>query len=301
MSTLSINPARTSAALLALAGILWGTGGLAGAVLQSAGDLDPVPVAAYRLLIGGLLAAAVAAGAGQLRHLRGRTARTRLLVTGALLAEFQAAYQVAVAQLSVSLATLITIGCVPVFVAAVIAFRERRLPAPRTLAAIAGSLAGLALLSGSPAAGSDGWRTASGVVMSLLAGAGFAALTLITARRVAGQSAITSVGLLLGGVLLTPFALADGMALPLTGEVLLLAAYLGVVPTAVAYGAYLLGLRHAHPTAAALATMLEPLTATLLAVGLHDERLSPAGVLGAALIAGALALYYLPSTGGPSA
>lgn len=293
MSTSSLDPARTSALLLVLAGVLWGTGGLAGAVLQSAGHLDPVPVATYRLLIGGALTTAVAVAAGQLRHLRGRAALVRLLVTGALLAEFQAAYQVAVARISVSLATLITIGCVPVFVAAGATLRERRLPAPRTLAAIAGSVLGLVLLSGSPVAGADGWRTASGVATSLLAGAGFAALTLVTARPVAGQHAITSVGLLLGGVLLTPFALADGMAAPLTWEVVLLAAYLGVVPTAVAYGAYFLGLRHAHPTAAALATMLEPLTATLLAVGLHDERLTPVGVLGALLIAGALALHYL--------
>jgi drug/metabolite transporter (DMT)-like permease len=39
--------------------------------------------------------------------------------------------------------------------------------------------------------------------------------------------------------------------------------------------------------------LLEPLTATLLAVGLRDERLTAAGVVGAALIAGALLLHYL--------
>lgn len=290
MTVLSINPARTSALLLALAGVLWGTGGLAGDLLQSAGDLHPVPVATYRLLVGGLIATAVVAWLGQLRHLRGRAVARRLLVTGVLLAEFQAAYQVAVDRISVSLATLVTIGCVPVFVAGGTAWRERRLPAPRTLAAIAGSLAGLALLSGSPVAGADAWRTAEGVVMSLLAGGGFATLTLVTARPVPGQGAVMSVGLLLGGVLLTPFALGYGMTLPATGEALALTMYLGAVPTAVAYGAYYLALRHATATAAALSTVLEPLTATLLAVAFHDERLTAAGVAGAVLIAGALAL-----------
>lgn len=81
--------------------------------------------------------------------------------------------------------------------------------------------------------------------------------------------------------------------MPLSAEVLGLVAYLGVVPTAAAYGAYFFGLRRAHPNAAALATLLEPLTATLLAVGLRDERLTAAGVVGAALIAGALLLHYL--------
>ena len=295
MTVLSINPARTSALLLALAGVLWGTGGLAGDLLQSAGDLHPVPVATYRLLVGGVFATAVVAGFGQLRQLRGRAAGRRLLITGVLLAEFQAAYQVAVDRISVSLSTLVTIGCVPVFVAAGTAWRERRLPTSRTMAAIAASLAGLVLLSGSPVAGADAWRTLEGVVMSLLAGAGFATLTLVTARPMPGQGAIMSVGLLLGGVLLTPFALWYGMTLPMTGEALALTTYLGVVPTAVAYGAYYLGLRHATATAAALSTMLEPLTATLLAVAFHDERLTAAGFAGVVLIAGAL---VLPSSGG---
>jgi DME family drug/metabolite transporter len=130
--------------------------------------------------------------------------------------------------------------------------------------------------------------------MSLLAGGGFAALTMISARPLPGQHVITSVGLFVGGLFLVPFALfGGGMSLPLRLDVVLLVGYLGVVPTALAYGAYFLGLRHAHPTAAALASMLEPLTATLLAVGLNGERLSATGILGALLIAGALGGFYL--------
>ena len=288
MSVLSSSPARLSTALLVVAGVLWGTGGLAGALLQSAAGISPVAVAAYRLLVGGGLAAAAVVAAGHLRYLRGRVARTRLVISGVLLAQFQAAYQVAVAEISVSLATLITIGCVPVVVVGVGAVRERRLPATRTSVAVLGSVAGLLLLSGGPA-GVDAWHTVVGVTMSVLAGAGFAVLTLVTARPVPGQHAITSFGLLLGGLLLAPFA----APVPLTADVLTLVAFLGLVPTAVAYGAYFVGLRHAHPTAAALATMLEPLTATVLSVCLHDEHLTGTGVLGAVLIAGALGLYYV--------
>jgi DME family drug/metabolite transporter len=217
------------------------------------------------------LATAVVVCSRQLRYLRGRAALVRLVVSGVLLAEFQAAYQVAVARISVSLATLITIGCVPVFVALGTGVRERRWPVPRACLAILGSVVGLGLLSGAPA-GVDGWDAFVGVGASLLAGGGFALLTLVTARAVAGQHVITCVGLLLGGVLLLPLAVVDGMAIPLTGDVLGLVAYLGLVPTAVAYGAYFAGLRHTHPTAAALATMLEPLTATVLAVVVAGAR-----------------------------
>jgi DME family drug/metabolite transporter len=88
------------------------------------------------------------------------------------------------------------------------------------------------------------------------------------------------------------------MAVPLTGPVVLLTAYLGVVPTALAYGAFFLGVRHAGATAAALASVLEPLTATLLAVAFYGERLTAAGVAGAALIVAALALHHAPSRRG---
>lgn len=288
MSTLSIGSARVSALLLVCAGILWGTGGLAGDLLQSAGELSAVSVAAYRLLVGGLVATVFAGALGLLRQLRGGLALRRLVVTGVLLAEFQAAYQIAVERISVSLATLITIGCVPVFVAGVTALRERRLPGRRVLTALGASVVGLGLLCGAPEVGSDGWRTTVGVVMALLAGAGFAALTLVTVRPVAGQGAIVAVGLLLGGVLLTPFAVGHGMVPVLTGETVSLIAYLGVVPTALAYGAYFLGLRQAGATAAALSTVLEPLAATVLAVAFHDERMTVAGVVGAVLIGGSL-------------
>jgi len=284
LSSLSVSPARVSSALLVLAGVLWGTGGLVGTMLQAAAGISPVAVASYRLLVGGVLVTAVVFP--RLSCLWNRGALVRLVFSGVLLGGFQAAYQVAVAQISVSLATLITIGCVPVFVATVGALRERRVPGRRTTLVIGASVVGLVLLCGGPS-GVDGWRVASGVTMSLLAGAGFAVLTLVTS----GQHVITSVGLLLGGVLLVPFA--GGMGIPLNGTVLGLVGFLGIVPTAIAYGAFFLGLRHAHPTAAALATMLEPLTATALAVALNGERLSLAGVLGSLLISGALALYYL--------
>jgi DME family drug/metabolite transporter len=287
VSIVSVGSARASSALLVVAGVLWGTGGLASALLQDSAGLSPASVAAYRLLVGGVLATTVCLG--QLHYLRDRVAVRRLLVAGGLLAEFQVAYQLAVAQISVSLATLITIGSAPVFVAVVRAVQERRVPATRMSLAVLGAVVGLVLLVGEPS-GVAPWRAVFGVSMSLLAGGGFATLTLVTARQVAGQHVVTAAALLFGGVLITPFALATGgMGVSLEPSVLGLLLYLGVVPTAVAYGAYILGLRHAHPTVAALTAMLEPLTATVLSVVLHDERLGVVGILGACLIASALA------------
>jgi hypothetical protein len=108
-------------------------------------------------------------------------------------------------------------------------------------------LVGWCCCLGHPPAG-GGWRTVSGVSMSLLAGAGFSARTLLAARPCVGQYAVTSAGLLLGGVLLLPFALVEGMGVPLSAEVLGLVAYLGVVPTAVATGRTSLGFGGRIPT-----------------------------------------------------
>lgn len=258
-------------------------------MLQVAGGISPVSVAAYRLLVGGgiLLLFVV----GQVRYLHGWIVFSRLLVSGVLHAVFQAAYQVAVAQIAVSLATLITIGCVPVFVAALDGVLARRVPGRRILLAIGVAVLGLFLLCGG-AVGVSGGRMVFGIAMSLLAGAGFSLLTLVSARPVPRQHAVASGGLLLGGVFLLPLALVDGMGVPLEFGVVGLVLFLGLVPTAIAYGAYFLGLRHAQPTAAALAVMLEPLTATLLSVAFYGERLSVMGIAGSLLIVGALSLYY---------
>ena len=50
---------------------------------------------------------------------------------------------------------------------------------------------------------------------------------------------------------------------------------LAVVPTAAACSAYFTGLRRVPATTAALLALLEPLTATVGAVVLRDERLGP--------------------------
>ncbi|WP_280361428.1 DMT family transporter [Nocardia wallacei] len=296
MSVDIVAPARDrSAAALIAAGILWGTGGLAGSLLADRAGLRPLSVATYRLLLGGGLAVALLAVTGGLRGVpRTRAVGRRVLVTGGLLGCYQASYFVAVQHISVSLATMVTIGTLPVFVALGAAVRDRRVPGRATLLAIALAVSGLVLLTWSPGGTASGWTLAAGAGTALLAAAGFALMTLITATPVAGLDPLrtTAFGMLTGGVLLTPAALASGMALPLRPDVLLTAAYLGSAPTALAYTAYFRGLRTAAPVLAALAALLEPLTAALLSAVLLGDRLGGPGWCGAALLITALAISY---------
>ncbi|KZB84595.1 DMT family transporter [Amycolatopsis regifaucium] len=283
--------ARSSAALV-LAGVLWGTGGLAGSLLASRTGLHPMGVAAYRLLIGGVIATGYLWLTGGLRGLpRTREARRRLLTVGGLFALFQTSYFVAVSLSSVSVATMTTIGSAPVLLAIVTVVKSRRLPATWTLVSLAGSLTGLALLQWTPGEKVD----VAGVLFALLAAAGFAALTLVTATRVEGLDPLptTAFGCLIGGAVLAPAAVWFGMAVPPHADVLALVLYFGVVPTALAYAAYFRGLEGAHPVLAALSALLEPLTAALLSMAVLGERLGVVGWCGAVVLIAALGVAYL--------
>lgn len=294
--SLSVVHTRTrgrSAAFLITAGVCWGTGGLAGSVLVANG-LHPLSVAAYRLLLGGSLVVLFLLATAGVQVAPTSAVARRLGAAGALLATFQACYFSAVALTSVSLATMVTIGSVPVFVAGATSIRTRRLPSGGTVVALVVAVLGLMLLTWAPV-GMDGVRLAGGVACALLAGAGFASLTLLTRRQVDGLGALhtAAFGCLAGGVLLLPLGLLFGMGMPLRVEPLVAVIYLGAIPTALAYTAYFTGLRDSHPVLAALSALLEPLTAALLAMFLLSDRLGVTGWCGAALLVAALAVSQL--------
>ncbi|HET6704239.1 MAG TPA: EamA family transporter [Amycolatopsis sp.] len=272
--------ARSSAALV-LAGVLWGTGGLAGSLLARGAGLHPLAVADYRLLVGGAVAIAFSKG-----FPRTAEAAKRILAVGGLFALFQASYFAAVALSSVSVATMTTIGATPVIVTLVSVRKLRRW----TLVSVAGTLAGLVLLQWSPGEA----FSFGGLGFALLAAAGFATLTLVTAKPVEGLDPLstTAFGCLTGGLLLLPVASWSGMAIPLHVDVLALVCYLGAVPTALAYAAYLRGLADAHPVLGSLSAVLEPLTAAVLSAALLGERLSVTAWCGAAVLVAALAVGY---------
>ena len=287
---------RSGVALLALAGVAWGTGGLLGSLLADEAGLSPLAVAAYRLGLGGLLVGVLVVGASLFRARpeprlgadgHGRTAWRRIGILAVLAAAFQACYFTAVALSSVGLATLVTIGTAPVVVTAVEAARGR---APRGAAVtVVLALAGLGLLVGLPAAATDPLLAVAGSTAAVLAGASFATMTLVGARPLPGLDAATTtaVSFVLGGLLLVgPALLVGGPALPSTAAGFGLMALLAAVPTALAYTAYFRGLQGAvSPGTAAVMALLEPLTAAALAALLLGERLGPAGLTGAVLLA----------------
>jgi DME family drug/metabolite transporter len=275
---------------LMLSGLLWGTGGLIGTLFGRAAGLSAMSVATYRLLAGGGLILAFLTLTGK-RWPTGRAAWTRIAVNGLLSALFQSCYFAAISLTSVSLATLVTIGGTPVIVAIVEQARARRAPGREAVITIAMALAGLGLLAGLPGGGFGETAVLASTGMALLSAAGFAAVTLIGTSPVTGLDELTlnGFGFSLGGIALLPLAaVLGGLGFrPTLASAGLLAA-LGIGPTAVAYTLYFRGLRKASASTAALLSLLEPLTAAVLAALVLGNRLSATGIAGAVMLLAAV-------------
>jgi DME family drug/metabolite transporter len=305
-AALRASGSRTDLYYVLSAGLLWGTGGLAGSLLGQVAALPPLAVATYRLAGGGLTVLAVLAVTGRLPRLR-RAGWLRVLSVGVLTATYQACYFAAVAMTSLAVATVIAIGAAPVLVLTAEAVGERRRPSSASLVPIGLALLGLALLlgtSGHPLTRAGGGSLALGVLLALGAAAGFGALALIGRRPVPGLDgpATIGVGFTAGGALLAVAALVagaltgglgfgghgfSGLEFAPTAASVGLLVYLGWVPTALAYGLFFVGLRGVSASSAAVVAVLEPVTATVLGVLVLGQRLGLGGMVGAGLLCAA--------------
>ncbi|WP_433291834.1 DMT family transporter [Actinoplanes sp. CA-030573] len=286
--------------LLVVAGTLWGTGGLTGSLLARHTGLTSPAVAAYRLGLGGLVLVLMVVVTGR-KWPRGRRAWTRITVVGLLAAGFQASYFAGVGRVSVSLATLLTIGAAPVLVLVAESALGRRRVDGRALVTVAIALGGLTLLIGVPEGGRELTAMLAGGGFALLAAAGFATMTIVGSRPVDGLDDLVGTGLAftLGSFVLAPFAAAGGgLGFTPNGPGVGLLVALGVGPTAIAYAAYFRGLRTSEAGTAALMALLEPLVGTVLSIVVLGDRLGPAGGTGAVLLVVALFLEARRSAAG---
>src|SRR2546427_323414 len=146
-------------------------------------------------------------------------------------------------------------------------------------------VAGTALLVAAPVATPTAPRPLSGVLLALAAGLAYALYVVIAKAAVMRTAPLRLAALTfaVAAVLMAPALLMPGAATQLAlGWLGLL--YLGAVTTAGAYALYTAGLRYVSASAAGVASLLEPLTATLLGVLLFGERFGVLGWIGAALL-----------------
>src|SRR3954451_2954807 len=285
--------------LVVLAALCWGTSGVTGRLVGDRTDLGPLDIAWYRMAV-----AAVVLLAGWALSARRRPATApvtrpvavRLALIGAGLAVYQLAYFLAVARAGVSIATLVALGLAPLLIAVGGALLGHGRPVRATLVAMAVALVGLVLLVGVSAGAGAGTSVLLGALLATGSALGYAVVTLAGGRVPAGVP-VTMVGFAGGAVLLTPAALASGLQFPHDAASVALLLYLGLVPSAIAYRFFFTGIRTVPGPVASIVTLLEPLTATVLATSFLGERLTVPALAGGTLVLAAVAGLYLRRMG----
>jgi DME family drug/metabolite transporter len=130
---------------------------------------------------------------------------------------------------------------------------------------------------------------------AVASGTVYAASTALSRQTTQGVPPLilTTLSCTIGAITLAPIAVVQGVAFtPSLGPIALLA-YLGAITTALAYACFYTGLRHTTGSVAVVVTLLEPLTAALLAVLLIGEPLATPTTLGGLLLLGAVTTLYL--------
>src|SRR4051794_26608137 len=285
--------------LVVLAALCWGTSGLSGRIVADRTDLSSLDIAWYRLAIG-----AVVLLAGWALTARRRTTSVpltrrvvvRLGLVGAGLAAYQLAYFSAVARAGVSIATLVALGLAPLLIVVGAALLGHGRPSRTTLAALVVALVGLVLLVGVSAGADAGTTVLLGALLAAGSALGYAVVTLASGGMPAGVP-VTLIGFAGGAVLLTPVVLAAGVRFPADPVAIAVLLYLGLVPSALAYALFFTGVRTLPGAVTSIVTLLEPVTATVLATAFLGERLAPGAVVGGLLLLAAVAGLYVRELG----
>lgn len=292
---------RIGLLFVCLAGVLWGTGGLALEVLRGHSSMSVLTVSAYRMLIAALalVAASLVLRRGPQLIALVRAHPARAVVVGLGTGAYQALYFGSVATAGVTVATVVSLGLAPVLLAVVDLVRARRRTAvrPRSTLRLAlivtAALSGLVLVSAASGTNAVGTQPGLGLVLAVASGSVYAATTALGSTLLAARSvdplALTTVATTAGAVALVPVALAGGGPFVTSDPTTLgTLAYLGVFTMALAYGLFYAGLRTTRSGAAVVATLLEPVTAAVAAALVLGERLGPTGIVGSVLILAAV-------------
>jgi DME family drug/metabolite transporter len=272
---------------VSLAAIFWGTQGAAVTEFtdRSGGDAIQAAFVASSigacLLLGGSLAA-------RRSWPRLRVALEAAFAIGGLVAAFIGSYFAAISLIGIALAAVVAICSAPLFttVLAVVFLRERLTPAP--VVGLGAGVVGTALIfvGGGDVAVTSGSRAVGGLLLALVAGFAFASRIVLVRGFVSRVHPIQLAALIGFGaaVFLAGMVAArrEGFGSVTAGWPWVV--YLGAVPTTLAPLLHVAGLVRIPSIPAAIAGLLEPLTATLVAMLIFDERLATISWVGAGFV-----------------
>ena len=233
-------------------------------------------------------------GGGRKRSLLGGGDRRLVLLAGLFVAVYQASFFAAVAETGVAVGTVVALGSAPAWTGLFgRVFTGERL-GRRWFAATGLACAGVVLLTLGGSAG--GTVSVPGVALALASGAGYAGYAVAGKRlldRGGTPEGVMAAVFGTGALVLLPALALVPTANLFTTQGIALAAYLGVLPTAVAYVLFARGLSRIGAGETATLTLAEPVTAMALGFVVLGERPGAAAVAGAALVLAGLAALAL--------
>lgn len=299
------NRATATIAVL-VTSVLWGTTGFSAVF---AAPLQPITIGAAVMGIAGLVLAVMHRRAipGVLRA----PGALRITLGGAAsIATFTLCYYASLGFAGVAIGTIVTICSSPVFAGLIELVIDR---SPLTIrwyiAALLAIFGGVLLVTGRGAGGS--WLGADpatlpwGVALGLVAGFAYALYAWLLARLIRPTPlrpdgvnrsvAVATIQSLAAGPLLV-FMLASGGSLLLEWSVWPALLYVGLIPMALGHTLFGWSLAALSASTVTLYTLLEPVVATLLAVGLLGETLTIGGWAGLALVLSGIAVLSVPRT-----
>jgi drug/metabolite transporter, DME family len=291
----SMPEVRRGVLLLAATGVLWGSIGLVGRLLQDHGQ-PAVTITFWRFVCASVVLAPMLGPVGRRELTRQARRPTRLVAVAVGFLTAQLLYFYAVRDVGVAVATLIALGLAPVILTCTEAVATRTRPTARTLASLTLALIGLALVTASGAPSPDAApHPLVGIVEAIGTGFAYAATTswCVPLSRRLGPTTITFATSAIGSVVLLPVVAITGWYVPRSAPAVAGIVWLAVVATVLAYGLFYAGLRSTPGSIAMILTLLEPVTAVVLAATLLGEPLTVVNVLGGVFLLGAVALLYL--------
>jgi drug/metabolite transporter, DME family len=295
--SLDLRTARIGLFMVMLASVLWGTGNPVAASIYFLANTNAISVAFLRMALSApALLLLCHFTLGRKTWSFHRHDLPYMLSAGALVALYQVAFYASLPKIGVAIATILALCSAPVLVAVLSALITRERPTMITLAALACAVAGtLLLVNVEPTTQKS--DVLGGVALALLAGLLYAINTLVGRKLGSGGRAhplqTATIGFSFGALVLLLIALTSGLVLayPMAGWLRL--GYLGLFPSAVGYGLFYTGMRTTSAAAASIATLLEPLTSTIIAVTFLHEPLSPQALLGGGLLVVAMGVLLV--------
>ena len=268
---------------LIFAGVCFGTTGTAQALGPDGSS--PLVVGAARLLVG-------AAFLWVIHRLLGaqgsRIGWLDLLIGGVGVALYKISFFSAVRSTGVAVGTLTAIGSAPALTGIMGYLINREVPSLRWLKATLITTLGIVCLTG--AKGFTHFNLI-GVLEALGAGASYSLFAVASKRGMNSGASFTEAMYKifgLGALLLLPIFFIGKNHFLTTGSGILMALWLGLIPTAIAYTSYAYGLNRIKVATASTLILAEPATATLLAALVLGESLNGYSWLGVTIVVAGL-------------